>query len=108
MESTLKSNILTTLALQHEAQLLEKDKEISALQNEIADTENEAQQTLLEIKNIEGSNASMTAIVAQYEQTIDQIHKESARDIKALMESKEKASREFRVAKADLQVILKF
>ena len=87
---------------------MEKDKEISALQNEIADTETEALHVLSEIKNVEGSNASMTAIVAQFEETIDQINKESARDIQGLMESKEKASKEFKVAKADLQVNLKY
>ena len=87
---------------------MEKDKEISALQNEIADTETEALHVLSEIQNVEGSNASMTAIVAQFEETIDQINKESARDIQGLMESKEKASKEFKVAKADLQVNLKY
>ena len=87
---------------------MEKDKEISALQNEIADTETEALHVLSEIKNVERSNASMTAIVAQFEETIDQINKESARDIQGLMESKEKASKEFKVAKADLQVNLKY
>ena len=98
------SSALTTLALQHQAELLEKDKEIAAVQKKISEKEIEEIQILEEIRKTDEGNATLGVIVSQFEEIMDQIHKENKKEIGGLCESKAKASKDYTDAQADLQV----
>ena len=98
------SSALTTLALQHQAELLEKDKEIAAVQKKISEKEIEEFQILEEIRKTDEGNATLGVILSQFEEIMDQIHKENKKEIGGLCESKAKASKDYTDAQADLQV----
>ena len=106
MESSMKANVLATLALQHEAQLLEKDREIAALQKELFGREAEAAQISTEINKVADRMAPMARIIAQFDETIQQMHDEAEKEMNDLKQSNEKASKECKLAQDDLQVFL--
>lgn len=91
------------LSLQHEAELLEKDKEIAAVQKDIAEMETEESKIFHEITRVDDEKASLSVALAKLEEEIDKIHKEHENDVKGLTTSSTKASHDFAVAQNDLQ-----
>ena len=106
MESSMKANVLATLALQHEAQLLQKDREIAGLQKELLGRQAEAAQIAGEMKKVEERMAPMALIIAQFDETIQQMHADAEKEMDDLQQSREKASRECNLAQEDLQVVI--
>ena len=106
LTSTLSTH-LTTLALQHEAELLEKDKEIAALQKEMAEMENEEVKVIEEIRSVDHRNASLRIAVSNLEESVDNIHLKHENDVEGLRMSQSRASQDISVAQTDLQVISK-
>ena len=106
MESSMKANVLATLALQHEAQLLQKDREIAGLQKELLGSRVEAAQIAGDIKKVEERMAPMALIMAQFDETIQQMHADAEKEINNLQQSREEASKECNLAQNDLQVFI--
>ena len=106
MESSMKANVLATLALQHGAQLLEKDREIAALQKKLLGTKVEAAGISGDIKKVEERMTHMALIIGQFEETKRQINTGAEDEMSGLQRSREKASRECKVAQDDLQVLI--
>ena len=106
MESSMKANVLATLALQHGAQLLEKDREIAALQKEILGREAEASQITGDLETVEKRMAPMAVIIAQFDETIQQMHTDAEDEMSGLHQTREKSSKECKLAQDDLQVII--
>jgi len=102
LTSTLSTH-LTTLALQHEAELLEKDKEIAALQKEMAEMENEEVKVIEEIRSVDHRNASLRIAVSNLEESVDNIHLKHENDVEGLRMSQSRASQDISVAQTDLQ-----
>merc|ERR1719495_69986 len=97
------STHLATLALQHEAEVLEKDKEIAALQKEIAEVDNEEVKVFEEIRRVDDGNASLRVIVSNLEESVDDIHLKHENDVEGLRMSRIRASQDISVAQTDLQ-----
>ena len=106
MESSMKANVLATLALQHEAQLLQKDREIAGLQKDLLCSEKEAAQIFGDIKMVEERMAPTALIIAQFDETIKQMHDEADKEMNDLQQTREKASKECKLAQDDLQVFI--
>ena len=100
------SNEETTMAvLQHQSTLLEKDKLIANLWEELQIKEAERLETLKNINAVEESNIKMELVVEECERTITQLGFEKERELGLLMESKEKAAREHEQANEDFKVV---
>merc|ERR1719221_913059 len=100
------SNEETTMAvLQHQSTLLEKDKLIANLWEELQIKEAERLETLKNINAVEESNVKMELVVEECERTITQLGFEKERELGLLMESKEKAAREHEQANEDFKAV---
>ena len=85
--------------------MLEKDKLIANLWEELQIKEAERLETLKNINAVEESNIKMELVVEECERTITQLGFEKERELGLLMESKEKAAREHEQANEDFKVV---
>ena len=94
----------TRTVLHHQETLLIKDKQISAIGEEILNMEAERVDLIQSINAVEERNVAMELVVEECERTITQLGFEKERELSAIIESKEKAALECEQAKEDLQV----
>merc|ERR1719450_743795 len=108
MESTHSGTTMTTenlsqLVLQHEAKLLEKDKELAGIGHQILERQGEIENLRWEAASSEENNNNMMGILGQFETTIQELIKEKERDTVSLQILKEKAEKERDQILDDLQ-----
>jgi len=95
----------TRTVLHHQETLLIKDKQISALGEELLIKEAERVNLIQSINAVEESNGAMELVLEECERTITQLGFEKERELSAIIESKEKAAVECEQAKEDLQAV---
>ena len=91
--------------LQHQAILLDKDKQIAAVGEEVLAKNAEIEDLLMKIKYVDNNNSDLEVVVAECAKTVSQLKEERLKEVEALMESKEKLSKEIEQSNEDLQVI---
>ena len=94
----------TMTVLQHQAILLDKDKQIAAVGEEVLAKNAEIEDLLMKIKYVDNNNSDLEVVVAECAKTVSQLEEERLKEVEALMESKEKLSKEFEQSNEDLQV----
>ena len=60
---------------------------------------------LMKIKYVDNNNSDLEVVVAECAKTVSQLKEERLKEVEALMESKEKLSKEIEQSNEDLQVI---
>ena len=95
----------TMTVLQHQAILLDKDKQIAAVGEEVLAKNAEIEDLLMKIKYVDNNNSDLEVVVAECAKTVSQLKEERLKEVEALMESKEKLSKEIEQSNEDLQVI---
>merc|ERR1711915_656108 len=91
--------------LQHQAILLDKDKQIAAVSEELQSKHEE----LLELSNnmqvVDNNNTAMQMVVVECERIIAQIGDERSREMSDILVTKEKVKKESEQANEDLQAV---
>ena len=100
----MTSENLSQLVLQHEAMLLEKDKQLAALGHEILERQGEVEKLRWEMASCDESNVQMMGIVGEFEMTIEELIKEKERECVAWKIEQEKVEQERNQVLEDLQV----
>jgi len=101
--SNMTSEHLSQLVLQHEAKLLEKDKQLAAIGQQILERQGEIEKMRWEVATSEESNVQMLGIVGDFETTIGQLINEKERENVACQIEREKAEEERNQILGDLQ-----
>merc|ERR1719450_765685 len=101
--TTMTSENLSQLVLQHEAKLLEKEKELAGIGQQILERQGEIENLRWEVASSEENNNNMMGILGQFETTIQELIKEKERDTVSLQILKEKAEKERDQILDDLQ-----
>merc|ERR1712179_586291 len=101
--SNMTSEHLSQLVLQHEAKLLEKDKQLAAIGQQILERQGEIEKMRWEVATSEESNVQMLGIVGDFETTIEQLINEKERENVACQIEREKADEERNQILGDLQ-----
>jgi len=108
MENTCTVNNMTSehlsqLVLLHEAKLLEKDKQLAAIGQQILARQGEIEKMRWEAANSEENNTQMLGIIGDFETTIGQLIQEKERENVACQIQREKAEEERNQILGDLQ-----
>ena len=90
--------------LQHQAILLEKDKQIAAVSEELQSKQEEVRELSNNIQVVDNNNAAMQMVVSECERIIAQIGDERSKEMLDIMVTKEKVKKESEQANEDLQV----
>ena len=101
----ITSENLAQLGLQHEAKLLEKDKELASIGQMILHHEGELDKLNWEICQAKESELALMSVVGEYEATITQLIKEKERETVRLQMEREKVEKDRTLVLQDLQVI---
>ena len=101
----MTSENLAQLVLQHEARLLEKDKELATIGQMILDHEGEIDKLNWEICQAKESDMALMSVVGEYEATITQLIEEKERETVRLQMEREKVEKDRTLVLQDLQVI---
>lgn len=96
---------LTQLGLIHEQRLLEKDRELARLQQEINISQKEIQSLTTDLGKMDSNNNEMMNIVAEFEKTIGQLLQEKERDHVVLEMDKDRIRLERDQVLEDLQAV---
>ena len=100
----MTSENLSHLVLQHESKLLDKDKQLAAVGQEILERQGEIEKLRWEVATSEESNGQMMGIVGEFENTIGQLIKEKERENVCCQIEREKTEKERDQILEDLQV----
>ena len=106
--NNMTSEHLSQLVLQHEAKLLEKDRHLAVIGQQIMERQGEIEKLKWEVATSEESNTQMLGIVGDFETTIAQLINEKERENVAYQMEREKAEEERSQILGDLQVCLLF
>jgi len=101
--NNMTSEHLSHLVLQHEAKLLEKDKQLAVIGQQIMERQGEIEKLKWEVATSEESNTQMLGIVGDFETTIAQLINEKERENVAYLMEREKAEDERNQILGDLQ-----
>merc|ERR1719309_546488 len=101
----ITSENLAQLVLQHEAKLLEKDKEIATIGQMILDQQGEIDKLNWELCQANESNSGMMSVVGEYEATITQLIEEKERETVRLQMEREKVEKDRMLVLQDLQAV---
>ena len=109
MENTCSLTNMTTenlshLVLQHESKLLDKDKQLAAIGQQILERQGEIEKMRWELATSEESNNQMMGIVGEFENTIGQLIKEKEKENVCCQMKREKSEEERNQILEDLQV----
>ena len=100
----MTSENLSHLVLQHEARLLEKDKQLATVGHQMLERQGEIEKLRWEVTSSEESNGQMMGIVGEFEMTIGQLIKEKERENICCQIEREKTEEERNQILEDLQV----
>ena len=101
----ITSENLAQLRLQHEAKLLEKDKELASIGQMILHREGEIDKLNWEICQAKESDLALMSVVGEYEATITQLIEEKERETVRLQMEREKVEKDRMLVLQDFQVI---
>jgi len=103
--TNMTSENLSHLVLQHEAKLLEKDKQLAGIGQQILEKQGEVERLRWEVATSEENNGQMMGIMGEFENTIQQLIMEKERDGVSLQIKREKAEKERDQILDDLQAV---
>jgi len=101
----MTSENLSHLVLQHEARLLEKDKQLATVGHQMLERQGEIEKLRWEVTSSEESNGQMMGIVGEFEMTIGQLIKEKERENICCQIEREKTEEERNQILEDLQAV---
>eukprot|EP00092_Neocalanus_flemingeri_P030789 GFUD01033442.1.p1 GENE.GFUD01033442.1~~GFUD01033442.1.p1 ORF type:complete len:575 (-),score=171.63 GFUD01033442.1:86-1810(-) len=103
--SNMTSENLSHLVLQHEAKLLEKDKQLAAVGHQILERQGEIEKLRWDLASLEEGNGQMMTIVGEFEKTISQIIEEKEKETVCYEMEREKTETERNQILEEIQAV---